>query len=34
MAENKKRFETILAKQKKKQQNDDLKKPVTRGTRG
>jgi len=33
MAENKKRFETILAKQKKKQQNDDLKKPVTRDKR-
>lgn len=34
MAENKKRFETIVAKQKKKQQNDQLKQPVTRGTRG
>ena len=34
MAENKKRFETILAKQKKKQKNDQLKNPTSRGTRG
>ena len=34
MSENKKRFETIVAKQKKKQQNDQLKQPATRGTRG
>lgn len=33
MAENKKRFETIVAKQKKKQQNDQLKQPVTRDKR-
>ena len=30
MAENKKRFETILAKQKKKQQDEQLKKPANR----